>query len=573
MFAPLRTEHQAEGSKTHDRTMSIEPVRHSHSQHGRPHSYHESHPGSGPAFRQLLGIHQFLPGLGPGTSGRCRPVNTHVNAGLRLDNLPIGRFHRHLVLLVGLGMFWDSFDNKISSAVLASLLPTGFSTLELNSLFLSGTFAGLAIGAAFAGWLTDRFGRGFAFQFNLALFGFFALVAAMAPNMEVLIALRFVMSIGMGAEYVICWGIITEFIPRGHRGRYLGLLGIFAGLGVSLSSLIGWVVIPTFSWRAMFVIGGVGALITWWLRRGMPESPRWLESRGRYEEAEAVIQRIERESGVSSQEVNPTPVATGDAADEKPEWVPITVLFSRPVIRRTLMALILTVTCLFGSYTVTGWMPTFFVEQGMTVSKSLGFNAAIMSGYVAGPLLCMFITDRLGRRNSIVMFGALAAIFAAIYPFMTEPALIIAVGFVLVAMAASFLTLCSGTAPEFFPTAFRFRGGGFAQTVGRIGLIASPFIVLWLFSSYGILGVILALSGMYVAVTLLYAVARVDTSREALAKIAPDGDIDDAPAGPEATHGPQRESDSFPAPCPRPHLVCRLGGLARTAERVRQPCP
>src|SRR5207247_7718983 len=129
--------------------------------------------------------------------------------------------------------------------VLASLLPTGFSTLELNSLFLSVTFAGLAIGAAFAGWLSDRVGRAFAFQFNLALFGVLALCASMAPSMEVLIALRGVMAIGMGAEYVICWGMIAEFIPRGHRGRYLGVLGIFAGLGVSLASLVGWLVVPS----------------------------------------------------------------------------------------------------------------------------------------------------------------------------------------------------------------------------------------------------------------------------------------------------------------------------------------
>ncbi|MDR6508367.1 MFS transporter [Arthrobacter oryzae] len=460
-------------------------------------------------------------------------MNTHVNAGLRLDSLPIGKFHRRLVLLVGLGMFWDAFDNKISSAVLASMLPTGFSTLELNSFFLSATFAGLAIGAAFAGWLSDRVGRGFAFQFNLALFGVVCLVSAMSPSMEVLIALRFVMSIGMGAEYVICYGMITEFIPRGHRGRYLGLLGLFGGLGVSLSSLIGWLVIPAWSWQGMFVIGGVGALITWWLRRGMPESPRWLESRGRYDEAEAVMQMIERESGVDSQKVIPTSAAQHEAggANEKADWMPITVLFSRPVIQRTLLALILTVICLFGSYFVTGWMPTFFVEQGMTVSKSLGFNAAIMSGYVAGPLLCMFVTDRLGRRRSIVMFGTLAAIFAGIFPFMKEPALIIAVGFILVAMAASFLTLCLGTVPEFFPTAFRFRGGGFAQTVGRICLIASPFIVLWLFSNYGIIGVILAVSGMYVAATLIYALGRVDTSHEALAQLAPHGDTDDLPVG------------------------------------------
>lgn len=446
-------------------------------------------------------------------------MNTHVNAGQRLDNVPIGRFHRRLALLVGLGMFFDSFDNTLSAAVLASMLPTGFSTLELNSLFLSVTFAGLAIGAAFAGWLSDRMGRGFAFQFSLALFGILALCAALAPSMPVLIALRGVMSIGLGAEYVICYGMIAEFIPRRRRGRYLGLLGIFGGLGVSLSSILGWMVIPAFSWRGMFVIGGVGSLVAWWLRRTMPESPRWLESRGRYDEAEAVIRKIEEESGVSSRRADLAP-----ATDEKAEWVPITVLFSRPVIRRTLMALILTVTCLFGSYVVTGWMPTFFVKQGLTVSKSLGFNAAIMSGYVAGPLLCMVIVDRIGRRTSIVMFGTLAAIFAGIYPFMKAPALVIAVGFVLVATVASFLTLGLGTTPEYFPTAFRFRGGGFAQTVGRIGLIFSPFVVLWLFNSAGVVAVILAVSGIYVAVTLLNSFIGVDTSREALEQIAPDGD-------------------------------------------------
>ncbi|WP_082544368.1 MULTISPECIES: MFS transporter [unclassified Rhodococcus (in: high G+C Gram-positive bacteria)] len=468
-------------------------------------------------------------------------MDTHIDAGSRLDNLPLGKFHRRLIILVGLGMFWDAFDNKLSAAVLASMLPSGFSTLELNSLFLSFTFAGLAIGAAFAGWLSDRVGRGFAFQFNLGLFAVLALCAALAPNMEILIALRFLMSIGMGAEYVICYGMITEFIPRARRGRYLGILGFFGGLGVTVSAVSGWLVIPAFSWRAMFVIGGVGALVAWWLRRSMPESPRWLQSRGRYEEAEAVMREIERQNGTPNTvtQTQSSSDATSTSVDENADWVPITVLFSRPVIARTAMALFLTVICLFGSNVITGWMPTFFVDQGLTVSRSLGFNAAIMSGYVVGPLLCVLIADRIGRRESIVIFGTLAAIFAGIYPFMQQPVLIVVIGFVLVAMAASFLTMCLGTVPEFFPTAFRFRGGGLTQTVGRVALIFSPFIVLWLYNLAGIIGVILALSGMYVMATLLYVVARVDTSREALRKISEEsrsGDGQDTGPGPTTSN-------------------------------------
>lgn len=430
-------------------------------------------------------------------------MTSAVNAGARMDNLPVSTFHRRVIWLVGLGMFFDSFDNTLSGSVLASMLATGFSTLQLNSMFLSATFIGLAIGAGFAGWLSDRFGRCFAFQFNLALFGILALACAFVPSMPWLIALRGLMGIGMGAEYVMCYGLIIEFMPPGKRGRYLGLLGIFAGAGVSLTSLLSMVVIPAFTWRGMFVIAGVGTLIVWWMRRKLPESPRWLESRGRHQEAEEILQKIEAESGVS----DPVRTHVTTSLQAKPaEWVPITVLFTRPVIGLTLLAVILNVTCLFGSYSITGWMPQFFVSQGMSVSKSLGFNAAMMAGYVAGPLLCVFLGDRLGRRWGLVMFGTLSAILAGIYPFMESPWAIVSCGFMLVAMVACFLVMGLGATPEFFTTAYRFRGGGLAQTVGRLGLILSPFIILSLFDRYGITGVIGAISGMYLFVTIILAI-------------------------------------------------------------------
>jgi len=133
---------------------------------------------------------------------------TAVNAGARLDRLPIGSFHRRILWLVGLGMFFDSFDNTLSGAVLGELLHSGWSTLELNSLFMSATFIGLTIGAGAAGWLSDRFGRRFAYQFNLAIFGTMALLATMAPSMHWLIAIRGIMGLGLGAEYVMCYGLI-----------------------------------------------------------------------------------------------------------------------------------------------------------------------------------------------------------------------------------------------------------------------------------------------------------------------------------------------------------------------------
>jgi putative MFS transporter len=444
-----------------------------------------------------------------------------VNAGSRLDRLPIGQFHRRVLWLVALGMFFDSFDNTLSGSILAAMLKSHWSTLELNSLFMSSTFVGLTIGAALAGWLSDHFGRRFAYQFNLAVFGTLAFVSAFAPSMPWLIGLRGLMGLGMGAEYVMGYGLIVEFIPPGYRGRYLGLLGLIAGIGVFVTSVVSVFVIPWFGWRAMFVIGGAGTLWVWWLRRNLAESPRWLERAGHHLEAERVLQGIEQESGTGN---IPTPVVEMPVSAAR--RIPTSVLFSRPVIGRTFLAVIVNITCLFGSYSLTGWMPTFFVSEGMSVTHSLSFNAATMAGFVAGPLICVYVADRIGRRWGVVVVGVVCACLGAIYPLLTSPVAIIGFGFLLVSCVAMFLTLGLGGTPELFPTEYRFRASGLAQTVGRASLIASPFVILWLFEHYHIAGVVVALSVVYLAVAALMALLGFETNRRSLEDIEPRSMLD-----------------------------------------------
>ena len=444
-------------------------------------------------------------------------MSNRVNAGARLDRLPIGAFHTRVLWLVGLGMFFDSFDNTLSSSVLAAMLKSGWSTLQLNSIFMSATFVGLTIGAALAGWLSDKFGRRFAYQFNLAIFGGMALVSALAPSMHWLIAARFIMGIGMGAEYVMGYGLIIEFVPPSHRGRYLGKLALIGGSGVFVTAVVATFIIPWIGWRPMFVIGGIGTLWVWWMRRHLPESPRWLERVGRHAEAEEIMQAIEKDAGVTA----PLPSAPQAPAKE-PHWVPLSTLFSRTVIRRTLLAIVVNVICLFGSYSLTGWMPTFFVKQGMSVTHSLGFSAAMMAGWIAGPLFLSYVSDRMGRRTAIMLFAAVCACLGAIYPFLTSATAIVFCGFLLVSSVAIFLTLGLGMTPEMFPTEYRFRGGGVAQMFGRLGLIGSPFIVLELFNSFGITGVVFAISGAYIFIAILIMVAGIETNQQSLEALEPE---------------------------------------------------
>ena len=132
-----------------------------------------------------------------------------VNTGSRLDRLPIGPFHRRIMILIGIGMFFDGFDIYLAGTVLGVTLKTGFSTLPQNALFISATFVGMMLGSFATGFLGDRYGRRFTYQFNLLVFGIASLAAAFAPNMAVLIACRFVMGFGLGAENVVGYSTVT----------------------------------------------------------------------------------------------------------------------------------------------------------------------------------------------------------------------------------------------------------------------------------------------------------------------------------------------------------------------------
>src|ERR1700710_1836636 len=153
-------------------------------------------------------------------------MSTSVNAGGRLDRLPIGPFHYRIMTLIGIGMFFDGFDIYLAGTVLGVTLKTGFSTLSQNAVFVSVTFVGMMLGSFGTGFLGDRYGRRFTYQFNLLVFGVASLAAGFLPHMAFLIACRFVMGIGLGAENVVGYSTMTEFVPARSRGRYLGLTAV-----------------------------------------------------------------------------------------------------------------------------------------------------------------------------------------------------------------------------------------------------------------------------------------------------------------------------------------------------------
>src|ERR1700755_2244091 len=234
-----------------------------------------------------------------------RPVNNRfqgetmasvVNAGARLDRLPILPFHYRVFWLVGAGMFFDGYDLYVAGGVLASAIQTKFSTVPQNLQFISLTFVGMTLGALITGFVGDKMGRRFTYQINLLIFGLASLAAAFAQDMTQLIACRFVQGLGLGAEIVVGYSTLTEFVPPRTRGRWLSFMAFIVVAGFPVTAILGYLIIPNFGWRPMFIIAGIGSLIVWYLRKNLPESPRWLESQGRTAEAEALMQAIEKEA-------------------------------------------------------------------------------------------------------------------------------------------------------------------------------------------------------------------------------------------------------------------------------------
>jgi MFS transporter, putative metabolite:H+ symporter len=423
-----------------------------------------------------------------------------VNAGARLDRLPISSFHYRIFWLVGAGMFFDGYDLYVAGGVLASTVQSKFSTAAENLQFISLTFVGMTAGALITGFVGDKFGRRFTYQINLLIFGFASLAAALAQDMNQLIICRFVQGLGLGAEIVVGYSTLTEFVPPKTRGRWLSMMAFVVVAGFPVTSLLGYLVIPNFGWRPMFVIAGIGSLFVWYLRKNLPESPRWLESEGRNEEAESLMQAIEKEASDGKPlppVVVPAPMAQVAASD----------LLKPPLLQRMVVGswVLITINTLIFGFVI--FLPQFFLRQGLTITNSLAYTLVLSAGSLVGCALGAYLSDGIGRRASIILASVITIVSGYIYARFdaaSDPAIVLTVGFILVVAIYIQTAILYGVyTPELFPTEIRLRANGICNFFGRGATVVSPFIVGSLIASYKLPGVVWLMIGLVVVQILV----------------------------------------------------------------------
>lgn len=425
----------------------------------------------------------------------------------RLDRLPYGRNHNKLLLGSGVGWALDAMDvGLISFIMLALTQEWGLTGVERSALASVG-FIGMAIGASVGGLLADRIGRRQVFALTLLVYGLATGLSALSTGLVMLIVLRFIVGLGLGGELPVASTLVSEFAPKRIRGRVVVALESFWAVGWLAAALIGYFIVPLENgWRWALVLGVVPAIWSLVIRWHLPESVRFLESKGRHAEAEQVVAKWERDAGVTPP-VNPT-----DTVHEKAPRTTLAELFGERFRRRTIALWLVWFGVNFSYYGAFIWIPTLLADGGLTMVKSFEFTLYMTLAQLPGYLVAAVLIEVWGRRATLVSFLAGSAVAAVGFGFAGEIAESISPGSsawqygvtMLFGCMLSFFNLGAWGAlyaitPEVYPTTGRASGAGAATAFGRVAAMLAPIVVPLLAPSglvvvFSLLGVMFALA-------------------------------------------------------------------------------
>ncbi len=401
----------------------------------------------------------------------------------RLDRLPFTRRHARLLGGSGIGWALDAMDVGLISFVMAVLAQQWSLSSGQVSLVGSIGFVGMAVGASLGGLLADKVGRRQVFALTLLVYGLATGAAALSTGLIMLVALRFVVGLGLGAELPVASTLVSEYAPKAIRGRVVVALEAFWALGWIMAALIGYFVVPTGDngWRWALAIGAVPAVYALVVRYGLPESVRYLERRGRHDEAEAAVRRYEEAAGVAAPEptTEPSPAAARTATDEAAVPAPSgeESIWSARFRRRTAALWVVWFCINLSYYGAFLWLPTLLVNDGFTLVKSFQYTLIITLAQLPGYAVSAWLIEVWGRRVTLATFLVGSAVSALLFGTADSVTTILVFG-----MLLSFFNLGAWGAlyavgPELYPTGVRGTGAGAAAAFGRIASIIAPFMV------------------------------------------------------------------------------------------------
>ncbi|MGU7768760.1 MFS transporter [Burkholderia sp. MR1-5-21] len=437
---------------------------------------------------------------------QAAPIDTRLAAArisARLDRLPATRTIWQLVMLLSLGLFFELYDLMFSGYIAPGLVRSGLLSATTHGLFgtsgvasfIAALFAGLFIGTACCGFLADRFGRRAIFTWSLLWYTAANIVMAFQDTAFGLNLWRFIAGIGIGVEIVTIGTYVSELVPKHIRGRASACSQAVGFCAVPAVAFLSYGLVPRTvfgldGWRCVVLIGVVAAVGVWFIRRRLPESPRWLAQQGRIDEADAVMTRLEARVQRDTGRPLPPP-AEPEPVRPKAAFRDLLVA---PYRQRVAMLVIFHVFQTVGYYGFANWVPTLLVRQGITVTTSLMYASIIAIAAPIGPLVGLLIADRFERKAVIIGMAALNVVCGLLFSQARETVLLVGLGVCLVLAGNIISYSYHAYQAELFPTSIRARAVGFVYSWSRVSAMFSSFVIAWCLREFGVSGVFVFIS-------------------------------------------------------------------------------
>ncbi|MBV8906368.1 MAG: MFS transporter [Acidobacteriia bacterium] len=431
----------------------------------------------------------------------------------RLDRLPMAPHIWRLVTLISLGACFEFYDLFLTAYIVPGMAHEGLFTREslgifgiLEPLHVAGPgtfvfalFAGLFIGTMAFGWVADAYGRRFIFTVSLVWYSISTLIMAVQTSGFGIDLWRFIAGIGVGVELVTIDTYVSEFVPGRERGRAFAYNQFVAFCAVPVVAFLAWI-LGVERWRWVVIIGALGAVFVWWLRLGLPESPRWLARHGRLAEAEAVVATIE--ARVAAQTGRELPPIGGLLPEDEGE-ASYGALWVRPYRQRTIVLSAFNFFQTFGYYGFAAWVPTLLIAKGIVVTQSLQYSFIIAIANPVGPLLATLVADKMERKWQIVSAAIGIAVFGLLFAQQEGAGLLIVLG-VLITLCNNWLSYAfHNYQAELFPTRIRSRAVGFVYGWSRLSAALSGLVIALFLGIGGVLAVFSFIAFAMVIVVLV----------------------------------------------------------------------
>lgn len=392
----------------------------------------------------------------------------------RLERLPMTSYQRKISFIIILSVFFDAVDMGAMTFLLPSLMKAFSLKPAAAGLLGSMSMAGMLVGSMMAGKLADKIGRKLMLQWSMIIWGVAGILLSVSWDLYSLLVFRFLLGLGLGAEYPVANAMLPEFLPKDYRGRYMTVMEGLAPVGVMSAGLVAWLVLPYVGWRWVFVAEAVPAAWLFFIRRNLPESPRWLEAVGRSAEADGLTKTIEEE--VRKRTGKPLPPVPEVTFVEKAKKASFAELWSSEYYKRTLMLCILWPAALFGYWAINVWITALLVAKGFAMIKSIQYVILLTSAGIPGFLSATYLIDRIGRKPLVICSLVGSAVAAYFYGNATSLPLLITWGLLMQFCMWNLWPAIYAYTPELYPTRMRGTGTGLCMGIGRIGAILGPYV-------------------------------------------------------------------------------------------------